>query len=37
MARYDVYEGNNDTLLLDVQVDLLDRLRTRVIVPLNFV
>jgi len=34
MARYDVYEGSNDTLLLDVQADLLDHLRTRIIVPL---
>jgi len=26
MAQYDVYEGGNNTLLLDVQADLLDHL-----------
>lgn len=34
MARYDVYQGSDDILLLDVQADLLDRLKTRIVVPL---
>jgi len=34
MARYDIYESDSDTLLLDVQADLLDQLRTRTVVPL---
>ena len=35
MAKYDVYAGLDGAgLLLDVQADLLDRLNTRVVVPL---
>lgn len=35
MAKYDVYSGSeSDTLLLDVQADLLDALNTRVVIPL---
>jgi len=35
MARYDVFLGPNDeSLLLDVQTDLLEGMRTRVVVPL---
>lgn len=34
MARYDVYQGSDDILLLDVQADLLDQLKTRIVVPL---
>ena len=35
MAKFDVYPGaENDTLLLDVQADLLDALNTRMVVPL---
>lgn len=35
MARYDVFEGNAPgNYLLDVQTDLIDHLRTRVVVPL---
>ena len=35
MAKLDVYPGaENDTLLLDVQADLLDALNTRMVVPL---
>jgi toxin CcdB len=35
MARYDVFAGPaDDSYLLDVQTDLLDHLRTRVVVPL---
>ncbi|WP_306115022.1 MULTISPECIES: CcdB family protein [unclassified Roseovarius] len=35
MAKFDVYPGTeSDTLLLDVQADLLDALNTRMVVPL---
>ena len=35
MARYDVFAGAvGDSYLLDVQTDLLDHLKTRVVVPL---
>ena len=35
MAKYDVYPGSErDTLLLDVQADLLNALNTRMVVPL---
>jgi len=34
MARYDVYENNKDTLLLDVQADLFDEIKTRLVTPL---
>jgi len=34
MARYDVYKSSNDTLLLDVQADLLDEIKTRLVAPL---
>lgn len=35
MARYDVFAGTaEDSYLLDVQTDLLDHLKTRVVVPL---
>lgn len=37
MAKFDVYCSDNDTLLLDVQADLLDALNTRMIVPLMVV
>jgi toxin CcdB len=36
MARHDVFVNNHgDGFLLDVQADLLDHLRTRVVVPLR--
>lgn len=35
MAKFDVYPGSErDTILLDVQADLLDALNTRMVVPL---
>lgn len=35
MARYDVFEhGPDEILVVDVQADLLDHLKTRVVVPL---
>jgi len=34
MARYDVYESGDDILLLDVQADLLDEIKTRLVAPL---
>jgi len=35
MARYDVFAGAaDDSYLIDVQTDLIDHLRTRVVVPL---
>ncbi|AQT44810.1 toxin CcdB [Bartonella apihabitans] len=34
MARYDVYQGSDDILLLYIQADLLDQLKTRIVVPL---
>ncbi len=35
MARYDVFAGTvDDSYLLDVQTDLLDQLKTRVVIPL---
>lgn len=35
MAKFDVYPGSEkDTLLLDVQADLLDALNSRMVVPL---
>jgi toxin CcdB len=34
MARYDAFAGGAEGFLLDVQTDLLDHLRTRVVVPL---
>jgi len=33
MAQYDVYEGD-DSLLLDIQADLFDVIKTRLVVPL---
>lgn len=35
MAKFDIYQGQeSDSLLLDIQVDLLDALNTRMVVPL---
>ncbi|WP_457581038.1 CcdB family protein [Ensifer canadensis] len=34
MARYDVYANPGGGLVLDVQTDMLDELKTRVVVPL---
>lgn len=34
MARYDVYANPGGGLVLDVQADVLDELKTRVVVPL---
>ncbi|TIP87503.1 MAG: plasmid maintenance protein CcdB, partial [Mesorhizobium sp.] len=34
MARYDVFAGREGSYLLDVQSDLLDDFKTRVVIPL---
>jgi toxin CcdB len=34
MARYDLYSLDDGGLVIDVQVDLLDHFKTRVVIPL---